>query len=810
MTTSSQTANNHLERLRALWERGWLKGLLLVVAVFFAYQPAWHAGFIWDDDVYVTLNRLLTAPDGLKRIWFSLDSPSQYFPLTYTTFWLERMLWGLNPAGYHWVNILLHAVNALLVWWLLKRLRVPGAWLAAGIFALHPVQVESVAWITERKNVLSLFFCLLTLLAWIEFVGERGKRWWRYYLPALILYGLALCSKTTACTLPAALLLVLWLQGKPVDRVRVLQVLPFLALGVGMGLVTVWWERYHQGTEGEMFSFGPVERVLMASHAVWFYLGKLVWPVNLTFSYPRWTINSADPLAYGWLAAGLGLGVVIYFVRRSAGRGVEVAALFYVATLSPLLGFIMLYTFRYASVADHYQYVASIGPIALAAAGVTRALVSFEQRKPFLKPALGGALLLVLGLLTWRQCGMYADIETLWRATIARNPHSWMAYNNLGNALKREGRVDEAIIQYKRTLEIRPSHAEAHNNLGNALVQKGQVDEAITCYQKALNINPGYAEAYNNLGNALVQKGQVDEAITCYQNALNINPGYAEAYNNLGNALVQKGRMDEAITCYQKALNINPGYAEAHYNLGNAFLHERRVDEAIRQYQSALEIKPDFTEVHIKLGGALLQKGQVNEAVMHLKKALDIRPDYAMAHACLGVALLQKGQVDEAIIYFQKAVELEPLNAEFHDHLGYALLQKGQLDEAITHLQEALKIKPDYPDAGFNLARVAWLLATSPKASVRNGIKAIALVGQVEQLSSGRNPVINMTLAAAYAEAGRFADAVATAERARSLAAQQGNASLADVLGKQIKLYQAGTPFRDTSMQVAPTPLVAP
>ena len=742
MTTSSQTANNHLERLRALWERGWLKGLLLVVAVFFAYQPAWHAGFIWDDDVYVTLNRLLTAPDGLKRIWFSLDSPSQYFPLTYTTFWLERMLWGLNPAGYHWVNILLHAVNALLVWWLLKRLRVPGAWLAAGIFALHPVQVESVAWITERKNVLSLFFCLLTLLAWIEFVGERGKRWWRYYLPALILYGLALCSKTTACTLPAALLLVLWLQGKPVDRVRVLQVLPFLALGVGMGLVTVWWERYHQGTEGEMFSFGPVERVLMASHAVWFYLGKLVWPVNLTFSYPRWTINSADPLAYGWLAAGLGLGVVIYFVRRSAGRGVEVAALFYVATLSPLLGFIMLYTFRYASVADHYQYVASIGPIALAAAGVTRALVSFEQRKPFLKPALGGALLLVLGLLTWRQCGMYADIETLWRATIARNPHSWMAYNNLGNALKREGRVDEAIIQYKRTLEIRPSHAEAHNNLGNALVQKGQVDEAITCYQKALN--------------------------------------------------------------------INPGYAEAHYNLGNAFLHERRVDEAIRQYQSALEIKPDFTEVHIKLGGALLQKGQVNEAVMHLKKALDIRPDYAMAHACLGVALLQKGQVDEAIIYFQKAVELEPLNAEFHDHLGYALLQKGQLDEAITHLREALKIKPDYPDAGFNLARVAWLLATSPKASVRNGIKAIALVGQVEQLSSGRNPVINMTLAAAYAEAGRFADAVATAERARSLAAQQGNASLADVLGKQIKLYQAGTPFRDTSMQVAPTPLVAP
>jgi hypothetical protein len=345
MSQMLKSSGSLAECLRSSRNRAWLLGLLLVVATLLAYQPAWQAGFIWDDDEYVTDNPLLTAPDGLKRIWFSLDSPSQYFPLTYTVFRIERSLWGLNPAGFHWVNILLHAANALLVWRLLRRLSVPGAWLAAAIFALHPVQVESVAWITELKNVLSLFFFLLAMRAWVEFVEDRPKPLWRFYALALMSCALALFSKTTACTLPAALLLVLWLKGKPIDRFRLAQMIPFLAMGAGMGLVTVWWERYHQGTQGVRFSYGLVERLLIASHAVWFYLGKLVWPVNLIFSYPRWTINAADPLAYGWLAAGLGLGIAIYVARRSAGRGVEVAALFYVTTLGPLLGFIMLYTF---------------------------------------------------------------------------------------------------------------------------------------------------------------------------------------------------------------------------------------------------------------------------------------------------------------------------------------------------------------------------------------------------------------------------------------------------------------------------------
>src|SRR5213594_2879888 len=290
-------------------------GLLLAAITIFAYRPAWNGGFLWDDDDYIIKNDLLTASDGLRRIWFSLDSPSQYFPLVYTTFRLERAIWGLHPAGYHWVNLLLHVANALLVWRVLVRLNVPGAWLAAAIFALHPVQVESVAWITERKNVLMGFFFLLTLLAWTAFVDERTKRPWRFYGLALIFYMLALSAKTTACTLPAALFLILWLQKKPISWKRISQIIPFLVLGIAMGLLAMWWERYHQGTSLALVPLGPIERILVASHAVWFYLGKLIWPSSLTFIYPRWTISPTHLLDYVWLLTAVGLCAAIYFAR---------------------------------------------------------------------------------------------------------------------------------------------------------------------------------------------------------------------------------------------------------------------------------------------------------------------------------------------------------------------------------------------------------------------------------------------------------------------------------------------------------------
>jgi tetratricopeptide (TPR) repeat protein len=681
----------------AWWNRAWLLGLVLVAATVIAYQPAWRAGFIWDDDVYVVDNPLLTAPDGLRRIWFSLDSPSQYFPLTYTTFRFERALWGLNPSGYHWVNILLHAANAVLLWRLLNRLRLPGGWLAAAVFALHPVHVESVAWITERKNVLSLFFSLLSVRAWVEFIEGPPGRAWRFYVGALLLYALALFSKTTACTLPAALLLLLWLKGKPIDHVRLAQIVPFVLMGLGMGLLAMWWERFHQGTEGRQFATGWLERVLVASRAVWFYAAKLIWPADLAFSYSRWTINTASPFAYVWLAAGAGMCAAIWRLRRSLGRGLEVAVLFFVLTLGPMLGFVMLYTFRYSFVADHYQYVASIGLIALMAGGIASTNGLFGRGNRFLKPAVCGAALLVLGGLTFRQAGLYVDTKSLWQGTLQRNPESWLAHNHLGGLLLNEGKVEEAMAHFQKAVELQPDFAESQNMLGSALITLGRLDEAAARFQKAFELEPRSAVALYNLGVVASAKGLPDQAIQLYQRALEIQPRYAEAHGNLGLMLAQQGQLEEAIVHFRRAVEIKPD-AQAHNNLGNALLQRRAVDEAIIHYQAALKLRPDHEQAHNNLGTALLEKGRVLEAIAQYRAALRIRPDYVTAQRILAFVLATRSDAsmqngNEATELVQRADALsggtDPL---IKGTLAAALAAGGRYADAVAAAQQAVQL----------------------------------------------------------------------------------------------------------------------
>ena len=672
--------------------RACIFALVLAAVTILVYRPAWNGGFLWDDDAYVTNNELLTAPDGLRRIWFSLDSPSQYFPLVYTTFRVEHALWGLNPTGYHWINLILHVANALLVWAVLAQLKIPGAWLAGAIFALHPVQVESVAWITERKNVLMGFFFLLTLLAWIAFVNERTKRPWLFYGLALILYLLALSAKTTACTLPAALFLILWLENQRISWKRIFQIVPFVVLGLAMGSLAIWWERYHQGTSRAIFTFlNPIERILVASRAVWFYLSKLVWPSKLTFIYPRWDIASTHLLGYVWLLAGLIGCVVIYFLRRYLGRSIEVAAAFFVATLSPVLGFIMLYTFRYTFVADHYQYLACIGPIALVSAGLVNLADTFKKsRVVILTAAL--CIVTVLATLAWRQAAMYGNIETLWRTTLARNPGCWMAHNNLGIVLFEKGQLDEAIAHYRRTLQMQPNFWDADYNLGSALLGKGEVDEAILYCEEAVAKEPNDADA------------QVA----------------------LANALLQKKRIDDAIVHYQKAAAMRPDYFLARYGLGHA----------------------------------LLEKGQLSAAIEHCRAALLIRPG----------------------------------NPDCHTILAIALDESGHSVEAIQHYERALEISPQSVSALNNLA---WLLATCPDVSLRNGARAIQLAQQADQFSGGTNAVVLRTLAAGYAEAGQFGKAIESGRAATRVAQMQGDNSLAGELEQQITLYELGLPFHE-------------
>jgi tetratricopeptide (TPR) repeat protein len=571
----------------ALPEHLWFFAIILVTATILVYRPAWNGGFIWDDDVYVSKNPLLIAPDGLWRIWVSLESPSQYFPLTYTTFRLERGIWGLNPTGYHWINILLHATNALLLWRLLTRLRIPGAWLAAGIFALHPVQVESVAWITERKNVLMGFFFLLTLLTWVRFIDERGRRRWRFYRLALIFYLLALCSKSTACTLPAALFLILWLQKKRIDSRRVLQIVPFIVLGLAMGLIAVWWERYHQGTRGLMFALGPLERLIVATHAAWFYLFKLFWPIKLTFIYPQWTINSHNPFAYIWLVVGIALCAAIYFARRYVGRSVEVAAVFFLATLSPVLGFIMLYTFRYTFVADHYQYLASVGPIALVSAGAVKLSDSLRLGPRFLT-LFGILIFATLGILTWRQSASYSDIETLWHDTIQRNPACWMAENNVGLGLLEKGEVNGAIAHLRKALQLKSDYAEIHSNLAFALRRSGDTEAAIAEARIGVSLAPNNPDGRGVLGMALIAKGQLDDAIAQFSKAIEIRPNHSGAHYHLAMALSDKHETAQAIAHYEKAIEAQPDHVGALTKL--AWTLGTSTDAAVRNGPKAVEL----------------------------------------------------------------------------------------------------------------------------------------------------------------------------------------------------------------------------
>jgi tetratricopeptide (TPR) repeat protein len=706
--------------------RDWIAALFLFAAVLLAYHPASVAGFIWDDDDYVVNNKLLTAPDGLWRIWFSFDSPSQYFPLVYTLFRVERFFWGLDPAGYHWVNILLHGANALLLWRLLGRLKIPGAFLAAAIFALHPVQVESVAWITELKNVLMGFFFLLSLLAWTRFIGGRNDRARYFYALSLFFYAMALFSKTTACTLPAALVLILWLQGERIDRRRLFQVAPFMVLGIGMGLLTVWWERYHQGTRGTMFALGLPDRLLIATHAVWFYAGKLLWPARLAFSYPHWKLPSADPLAWGWLPALCGLGGAALFARRFAGWSACAALAFFVATLSPVLGFFMLYTFRYSYVADHYQYLACIGPIALVSAGIARLDGLCGRYQPLAIPALSAILLGVLASLTWRQCATYRDMETLWRATLARNPESWLAHNNLGTVLMEQGLTEDGVAQFRESLRINPAYEDARYNLGRYLQDQGRTEEAISQFRQALSTRPDYPDARNSLGNALLQQWRTSEALAEFHEALRLDPAFALARSNLGYALFLLGQTENAIAQYREALRIKPALTLALNNLRAALLQRRQTGNAIAQYREALRLNPSDVVAGNNLGCLLFQQGEAREAISRIQKALDLLP-------------------------------------------------------ANRDLQNTL----------------AWMLATAPQTSLRNGPRAVELVARASQSSGGANPDILHILAAAYACNGEFPKAVQTAQTALQLAEAQSNPRLADSLRREINLYRAGRQFED-------------
>jgi tetratricopeptide (TPR) repeat protein len=482
----------------------WRFALLLLVVTLVAYQPVLrHAGFIWDDDSYVTENPTLRSVDGLKGIWIKPGTTIQYYPLVFTSFWVEYHLWGLQPFGYHLVNILLHALNALLLWLVLRRLEIPGAWLAAMIFAIHPIQVESVAWITERKNVLSGLFYLLAALAYLRFrpltdAKPSGAWDWRIYPLLIALFLAALLSKTVTCSLPVALLLLVWWKTGRVAKRDALALAPLFALGAALGLVTVQMEK-HAGAAGAEWTLSFVQRGLVTGRALWFYATKLFWPHNLTFIYPRWEIDAGVWWQYAFPVAALAVLIALWWLRSRIGRGPLVATLCFAVTLAPALGFFDLYPFRYSYVADHFQYLACIGLIALTASAAA-AMYQRAGQQGRDSGRLATALVLVLLVVsTWKQAHIYRDQETLWRNTLTRNPAAWMAHNNLGAILIQQGKIEEGVWHSEQALQLNPDDSEAHYRLGVALERAGKTNDAIWHYQQALRTQPDYPKARNAL-----------------------------------------------------------------------------------------------------------------------------------------------------------------------------------------------------------------------------------------------------------------------------------------------------------------------
>jgi tetratricopeptide (TPR) repeat protein len=649
-------------------------GVVALVALAVWLGVARNEFVNYDDPDYVTSNPRVQSGLSWENVrWaFATGHASNWHPLTWLSHMADCEWFGLNPSGHHLVSAGLHLLNSflLLVW--LRR--ITGAiWrslVVAAFFALHPLHVESVAWVSERKDVLSGVFFMLTLWAYAEYglrlgtggeAGGRGLKVWGWYGAAVVLCGLGLMAKPMLVTLPFVLLLLdfwplrRWGQGGggwlPRPSRVLLEKAPFFLLSAASSVVT-YVVQQRGGAVSTAISLGARIENAVVSYAR--YLLKTAWPTDLAVLYPH-------PGHWPGTAVGLSAGVILGItalavlnLRRRPFLGMGWA--WYMGMLVPVIGLVQV---GIQSMADRYMYLPMIG---LLIAAVWSAAEIFPQ-VPNRSRILGGAvaaLLLACALLTARQIGFWRNSEELFRRTVAVTRNNYLAHNNLGFYLSGRGQVAEAIAEYRRSLAIKPDYAEALNNLGHALAGQRQYREAIECYRQALASQPNHPEVHNNLANALAEIGQVDEAIKHYQFVLERNPEHADAHNNYGIALAMKGRLDEAIGHFQAAIRFKKDYAGAHSNLGNALAAKRQLPAAIEQYEICLWLNPNDAQAHNNLGNVRAELGQLEEAVRHYQRALELKADNPEAHLNLSIVLFRQGNRVLALEHCRRALELKP------------------------------------------------------------------------------------------------------------------------------------------------------
>jgi tetratricopeptide (TPR) repeat protein len=676
--------------------------IFLMVATFCIYSQVQDHEFInLDDDIYITNN--LNVQAGLTSEsfkWaFTTSHPPYWHPMTWLSHMLDYQLYGLHPKGHYLTNLFLHISSVLILFIVLFRM-TGALWqsaFVAAMFALHPLNVESVAWIAERKNVLSILFWLLTMWAYIHYAEKPTVK--RYGL-VFLFFTLGLMSKPMLVTLPFVLLLLdYWplrrfqfgqerghneiLEKNTAKRSEVfrlvLEKIPLFLLTIGLSIVTVHNVQSIAGAVTSLDVFPLQARLTNAIVSYLEYLEKMIWPSGLSILYPH--PGNTLPLWQGILCGMALVGITIISIRliRKAPY-FAVGWFWYLGTLVPVIGIVQVGA---QAMADRFTYIPLIGVFIIVAWGVPELISKWRHKEKVLSVS-AGIIIFTLLITTWKQASHWKNSITVFkhaiRVTDKKYPTLSRIHNNLGIALYAEGKKQEAISHYKMAIKFKPDYAKAYSNLGAALFAEQKTEEAISQYKMAIELNPDFAKAYNNLGNALSAEGKIEEAIDHYKMAIKIKPDYALAHNNLGIALVAEGKIEEAISHFKMAIKVKPNFAEAYSNLGSALSAEGKIEEAISHYKMAIKIKPNFAKAHYNLGIDLVAERKIEEAISHFKMAIKIKPDYAAAYNNLGAVLFNAKMTKEAINSFKEAIRIRPGFAEAQKNLEAVLLRSEELE----------------------------------------------------------------------------------------------------------------------------------
>ncbi|MBX9789320.1 MAG: tetratricopeptide repeat protein [Pirellulales bacterium] len=720
------------------WPEMLIRGAIIAAVGLLAIWPALPGGFVWDD-VLIPQGRYVKADDGLVKFW-TTGKQADYWPVAYSTHWFEYRAFGARPIGYRCVNVALHIGNALLLWRALTMLRVPGAWWAALLFVAHPVTVEAVAWILQRKTLLSTAFGLGTFISYLHFrASPDGWPKWSWYAAALVLFALGMLTKTAIVMLPLAMPASVWLLERRVTWGDLWLLVPLLVIAVALGCVGLYFQETKAIGVDVVRDDSLVSRVALFGRSFWFYVSKALCPVNLTFIYPRWPLGIQGPQTFVPLLALIAVtGGLIYATVQRWSTAPLAALAWYGLNLVPVSGLANIYFMRYSLVADHWQYLSLPALIALVVVSTIALVERIKLPTRWLPAAALSAVAFVLTALSWNQAHIYAgdDNRLLWRDTIAKNPDAWIALNNLGTLFNHDGETaanearraaaqgrrvladqsqraaqqsfDDAVGCFRRALVLYPKYSDAEQNWGMNLLVQGQHAEAMRHFQSALDMSPPktaeHAKAHVYVGLVLRAIGRANEALPHFQAAVTDLPHYVQANEELGRALLEAGRPREAEAPLKAALSVNPHLPLTAARLGEVYVALGRHDEAIGAFDHALQVNPGLPDVHTNLAILLAMRRAFEPAIAHYRQAIQHEPTHVRAHLGLGVALAEIGRYDEAIAEYEKVLELSPEAADARTNLANALLMTGRREDALVQYQETLLRHSDFLPARVNYA----------------------------------------------------------------------------------------------------------